>query len=199
MIMEIIQKRLSNRATFVFGERELRYTIKDSSGSRSFSVEYGAIPDDVNELEERNVWYRNVGIFWVALGILQIGLRFTEQGELKGSIWLTLGVLCFLAYALAKTKYSTIPTEKGTIFIIKNKQHDAVMNELTQRRKNQWRQWYGEVNLSNDPAKELGKLMWLKEREAITETEYRDAVSQITQHHNLPNEGAPVALGRKLN
>lgn len=197
--MEITQKRFSNKATFAFGERELKYTIKDSSGSHTFSVEYGAIPTDVNELEERNVWYRNVGIFWVGLGLLQIGMRVAESGQLKGSVWLTLGIICFVAYGLAATKYSTINTEKGKLFIIKNKDHDRLLEELNARRRAQWRTWYAEVDLSSDPAKELGKFRWLKEHAVISESEYAQAIEQITQHHGIQAGNAGEAIGRRLN
>jgi hypothetical protein len=198
--MEIVQKRFSNKATFSFGDKELRYTIKDSSGSQAFSIEYGAIPTDVNELEERNVWYRNVGIFWVALGLLQIGMRFADQGELRGSLWLTLGVLCFVVYWSAKTKYTTINTDKGRIFVIANKQHDQVMSEIETRRKAQWHSWYAEVNFGNEPRKEIGKFQWLRERGVITDAECKEAIERITQHHDLQPEGpAPEAIGRRLN
>ncbi len=186
--MEIIQKRFSNRATFSFGESQLKYTIKDSGGSQSFSIDYGSIPAEVGEREERNAWFRNVGIFWIAIGVLQIGARFTEQGRLKGSIWFTLGILCFIVYWAAKTRYSVINTDKGLIFIIKNKQHDQVMNELDARRKRQWRQLYGEVDLTNDLAREIEKFRWLKENNVISEAEYNEAVIKIAQHHDARNE-----------
>lgn len=198
--MDIVQKRFSNRATFAFGERELKYTIRDRSGSHSFGIEYGSIPDDVSELEERNVWYRNVGIFWVGLGILQIGMRFADSGDFRGSLWLTLGIVCFVAYWVGTTRYSVINTEKGKIFVIKDKSHDQVLKELKERRRGQWRAWYGEVNLANDPAKEIGKFRWLKEHDAITEAEYGEAMDRISQHHGLQTGGAGgEAISRRLN
>lgn len=198
--MEIVQKRFSNKATFSFGDSDLRYTIRDSSSSQSFSIPYGSIRDDVGEFEERNVWYRNVGIFWVGLGLLQVGTYFAEHGQLRGSIWLTLGLVCFVVYWTAKTSFSVIDTEKGRLFIIKNAQHEQIMKELETRRAEQWRQWYGHVDLANDPEKEIGKFQWLKERKIISETEYNEAVARISQHHDLPGQaGVAEATSRRLN
>lgn len=185
--MEIIQKRFSNQATFFFGKDELKYTIKDSSGTQSFSVEYGSIPKDMNELEEQNPWYRNMGIFWVSIGTLQIAMRFFESGHLKGSMWITLGLPCLLLYMLAKTKYSVINTEDGRIFIIQNKQHDRILDELNKRRISQWRQWYADVNLSNESAKEIGKFEWLRDQNVISKDEYQDAVNTIYRQKLQPN------------
>lgn len=66
--MEIQQRRNSNRIAYVFGDDEVQYSLQDSSGSRSFSVPYLSISRDRQTLVERNQWFRNVGLLWLALG-----------------------------------------------------------------------------------------------------------------------------------
>ena len=67
--MEINQKKSSNQTKFEFGDEKLKYTVKDASGKKTFTTEYGSISDDdFDELEEKNDWFRNVGILWILIG-----------------------------------------------------------------------------------------------------------------------------------
>ena len=107
--MELSQRHLFNRTTFQFGEDEFRYTLKDGSGSRSFSVDYGNFNPDFTDLEESNVWWRNAGLIWVAIGVGQVGLRYANEGTIGGSFWLSLGVICLLVYRFGRTRYTVHP------------------------------------------------------------------------------------------
>ena len=181
--MEIVQKRYSTRVSFAFGDSELRYVVKDAGGSHTFSLPYASIPGDLDEIVERNAWFRNAGIFWVALGVLQVALTWQQGRGLRGSLWLSLGVACLVAYVLRKTTYSIITTPKGRILVIRDRLHDRVMSEIVERRRGQWRDWYATVDLANDPAREIAKFDWLKEREAITDAEHHLAVAEIESRH----------------
>jgi hypothetical protein len=177
--MEITQKKFSNRAKFEFGEESLKYTVKDKSGSHSFTIDYGSIPTDYGEVEERNLWYRNVGYLWILLGIF-----FTVYTQ-KVSIWIFIGFVCMAVYWLVKTTYTVIDTEKGRLFVIKNHLHDNLMKEIDTRRKKQWYAWYGEVDFGNEPAKELNKFKWLLDNKVISEMEYNENVNKVISFHKL--------------
>ena len=193
--IRIAQKRHSTRITFLFDDDELAYTIEDGSGRHTFRVPYASIPTDVDELIERNAWFRNAGIFWMCLGLLQIGMRWQQDRELHGSLWLTLGVVCVVVYAFRRTSYSIISTERGRVFIIRDQSHDRVMNEIDTRRKQHLRERYATVDLGNERDRELQKFDWLKEAGAISEAEHAAAVAAITEHHRGP-ERAPLANQR---
>ena len=198
--MEIIQKRFSNKATFIFGEDKLKYTIKDSGGSRTFSVEYDAIPDEYGEAEERNTLYRNAAILWVGIGVIQIVVGLLQHGKVQFSLWFVLGILSYVVYMIARTRYSTIDTSKGRIFVMKNRQHDIVLKEFTDRRRAQWRRWYGEVNLENDPDKEIRKFHWLKDHQVLSEEECQAAIERVERFHDLGSESTPeTAAGPTIN
>ena len=156
--MELTQKRSSNQTRFEFGEDKLKYSIKDASGKTTFSTDYGSISDeDFDELEEKNTWFRNVGILWVLIGSVQIISRFMESGAFTGSMWLTLGVICLITYRFKTTNYTIVDAEKGRIFIIQDDQHSKILDEISIRRNKQWKLWYGSVNYENDPQSELIK------------------------------------------
>lgn len=180
--MEFIQKKLSNQTTFEFGEDKLKYSLKDGSGKRTFSTDYGDIYDeDFDELEEKNEWFRNVGILWVLLGAYQIGSRFMGSGNLSGSMWLTLGIICLITYRLRITKFTVIDAEKGRIFIIKDAQHSQLLDEISIRRKKQWKVRYGPINYDNDPQSELKKFQWLLDKRVISEDEFNAVKLEIGQ------------------
>lgn len=76
--IEIKQRAQSTRIEYVFEEDRLRYSWQDSSGSRSFTVGYGEISRDRQTLVERNAWLRNVGLFWIGLGLLLTIFNYYE-------------------------------------------------------------------------------------------------------------------------
>lgn len=191
-MQELNQRSWSNKTKFQFKDDKLDYTIKYSSGSHSFSINYGSIPlDDKRELEEKNSWFRNVGILWLLIGGFQTFLRFSDSGDIKISMWIILGAICFIAFLFAKTKYTILGTESGNILIIRNKQHDNILTEITQRRKEQLLAWYGEINYTNDPNDEMNKFLWLKNQNLISEEQLEDVKEKLIAYHQ--NE-APETL-----
>jgi len=187
--MEIAQKKFSNKTRFEFGEGSLKYTLKEKGGSRTFSVEYGSIPASYGELEERNEWYRNVGGIWIAIGIIIVGSRYLDTGQVSGSLWLTLGLACMAVYWVARTKYTTIDTPGGRLFVIAEAKHDEILREIDNRRKQQLLSWYGSIDYENDPAKELGKFKWLLDQDVITRSAYEESASKIRQYHEYAQHG----------
>lgn len=196
--MDKSQKKFSNRTNFEFGDDLLKYTLKDSSGSRTFSIEYGAISTDSGELEERNAWYRNVGFLWILIGAIVIYTHFADTGEVRGSLWFTLGLICIAMYWILKTSYTILDTEKGRIFIIKDAAHDEILDTIDARRKKQWFEWYGTIDYGNDPSKEVGKFQWLLDRDAISEDVFLESKRRIIEYHNL-DEVDDTSDDRTLN
>jgi hypothetical protein len=183
--MEILQKKFSNKTKFEFQDESLKFIVKDNSGSQTFSVDYGLIPTDYWEIEERNLWYRNVGGIWTALGILFIVLEYMKTGEIRNAIWLLIGLCCLTIYWIAKTEYTVIDTENGRLYIIKDNQHDEILKEIDTRRKAQWLSLYGLVNLENDAASEIDKFKWLFDRDVISKEEYQEKEKIISNHYDF--------------
>ena len=183
--MDISQKSFSNKTRFEFGEENLGFTVEDKSGSQSFIVAYGSIPTDVGMIEEKNIWYRNVGLLWSLIGFFIMAQSYLSHGELIGSFWFILGIGCLIVYWVVKTRYTVIDTQKGRLFIINNEQRDIIMEEIDTRRKGQWYSWYGTINFENQPSNEINKYIWLLEKDVISEKEYNESVSQIISYHNL--------------
>ncbi len=183
--MKISQKKYTSKTNFEFDEEALKYTVSDNSGARTFSVAYGSIPTETGEFESRNEWFRNVGLLWGLLGLFVIVNGYISNGEFGGSIWLTLGVICFVAYWMSRIKYTTIGTDKGNIFVIQDSDHDEILTVIDKRRKAQWAVWYGVINYQNEPRNELGKFELLLEKGAISKEEFDEARRRILEYHQL--------------
>ncbi len=192
--MEIKQKKLSNQHTFTFNEHSLNFAFKNKSGAEDVDVEYGTFPDKSSLLIEQNDWLRNVGILWFLLGALNIGRAVFSDNPVTGTgLWLFLGIICLIWFAVTKVRYSVFKTETSNIFVIQNGQHDHIIDEISKRKKAQLLQWYGDVNVDNDPESEINKFRWLAEQNVITKVQAEEKIAQVEFAHKDPD------LQHKLN
>jgi hypothetical protein len=186
--MNIKQRRFSNHTLFDFGEDRVEYTLTDQSGSASISVAYEDIPNTPRVFIEKNPWFRNVGIFWVILGLIQTAI-YLSDGKYKLSLWFLLGILFYLIYRFATTRYSIYDTCDGKLYIIRNRNHDRIVKELIDRKKVQLAKLYGDLDLTNDPEKEIRKFKWLLSEGVITEAQYNGYLALIQEKHGKDTQG----------
>ena len=181
LAMKIEQKKLSNRHTFTFGADSLNFAYCDKSGSGDFDLRYTEFPLKSSIRIEQNLWLRNVGFLWCALGAIQIGLTIAAAKPLAGvGFWLVLGLGCLLWAHLTKITYTVFTSERGSVWVIQDKKtHDHIIEETRTRRKNQLLAMYGEIDLENDIDKEVGKFRWLAEQRALTAEEAERRIAQV--------------------
>jgi len=175
--MQVTQRMILNRAVFNFKKDKLYYTIKDSGGSRTFSIDYGQIQDsDFNEIEEKNHIFVNLGAVMMFLGLYHY-----HETQMIGSL-IAYGVffiIMVLVHTFLVTRYTTISTEKGDIYVIQNKEHDSILREIDGRRKLQWKEWYGTINYNADPSEEIAKFEWIFNKGVISAQEFEIAKIEI--------------------
>jgi hypothetical protein len=193
--MEIKQKRLSNKHTFIFNDESFNFAFKDKSGSDDFDLNYADFPEKCSISIEQNEWLRNVGVLWCLLGCYRIGTGLYNEIPLSGTVfWFFLGLICLVCYALTKTKYSVFKTKAGNVFIINDKNHDKIIAEMTNRKKSQLLKWYGDINFDNDFDNEISKFNWLVKQNVISQEEADEKIAQVefahkseTNHNNQLN------------
>jgi hypothetical protein len=182
--MHITQKRLATRATFAFGERDLRFTVSDATGSHTLTVPYADIERGQDEIVERNIWLRNAGLFWVGLSLVIAVLADTTPRRLRGLGWLLIGIGCLVAYRLRTTTFTVLHSPKGRVLVIRNDPtHDQVLEEIDARRLRQRREWYAQVDPDNTPGREAAKFDWLRDEGVISDEEHAAAMARIQAHH----------------
>jgi len=196
--MKLTQKRFSNRTEFDLRENDFSYTIRDSSGSRSFTFDYADFNPNSEHLEENNAWWRNAGLIWVVIGVLQLGAQYVQEGAFRGSIWLVLGIGCLVAYRVARTSYTIHSSDYGNVLIIQDKQHQKIFDELTSRRRTRLASALGEINPNQPPESEIAKFEWLVEQGAISEQEAAQKIAIVRSGAEERQDQDPPLLNSAL-
>src|SRR5690606_34409387 len=201
--MEISQKRSSARTAYTFHDDRLDYSWKDSSGSRSFSVRYVDISRDRQTLTERNVWLRNAGYFWTALGVLLLSISLNEGSGAKGGFWLVLGIGCLAAYYAYPTKYKLLPSDKGNLLVLDHGAEGArIEAEIEQRRAAQFREEYDFFPEGESPGQLRNRFNWLHREGALDDAQLQDRLAKVEaleRGPEQPEQSFPEPPSRTLN
>lgn len=192
--MEYTQKKGKNIHTFTMEGDFFNFAYQDKSGSGDSDFRYADVPKKTSVVIEQNDWLRNVGLLWCALAVLQIGYAL-YNGQVRGSIWLVLGLGCIAVAHFKKVKYTVLKMDGGNVFVIQDKQHDVILDELEIRRKDQLLRWFGDVNPENDREEEIKKFQWLCDEEVISREDAEKKIAQIA----LLNDEAPATNESGLN
>ena len=194
--MEFVQKKGSTRHTFTLHSDKFNFAYQDKSGAADADMSYADLPLKTSIQIEQNEWLRNVGYLWMAIGVFQIGYAIHDGGSLSGKgFWLLLGIGCVLWAHFSKIQYTVLRGERGNVFIMQDKSHDRILDELMGRRKAQLAQWYGDVNPQNDLDHERAKFQWLVEQDVITAAEAEQKIAQAA----LLKEDHPMEPEKSLN
>lgn len=192
--MEIVQKKKGNIHTFTFKEDSFNFAYKDKSGSGDTDFNYAEFPKKSSIKIEQNDWLRNVGVLWCALGVFQVGSALYFNKSLSGTgFWLFIGLACLAWYLFSKVIYSVFQAENGNVFIIHDKNHNKIIEELTGRRKIQLLKWYGDINPQNEMQREIEKFKWLVEQDVLSKDESESKIAQVELLHQ---DASSSSIGR---
>ncbi|GJL95402.1 MAG: hypothetical protein DHS20C05_18070 [Hyphococcus sp.] len=189
--MNFQQKKMATHTWFTFEEKELEYRVRDNNGDVNFSIEYGSIPAASRSVFDRNTWLRNVGFIWCALGVINIGLALMNSEDLAGSgFWLMIGLGCLVFYRLTWAEFTVVDTQEGSIWVVKDDQHDDILAKITEKRKAELLAWYRSLSFEDDPIQEVTTIQWLIKQKAMTKQEGDIRIAEIREGQTLllPNE-----------
>ena len=191
--MQIEQKKRATKLRFTFEDERFNYAYEDEHGSGDADIAYGELPANKTIRIEQNLWLRNVGYIWCVVGLIQVVLVFSSRGSFAGTgFWLLLGLGCLAWWRLTKLRYTVFQPEQGGVFILQDKNHDRIVEELQTRRRKQLLDWYGEVNLESDYDNELKKFDWLRDQKVLSEDELKRKIEQLKSGHEKLPEDPPV-------
>lgn len=197
--MEIKQSRNSNRIRYAFGEDELNYTLQDSSGSRSFSVQYTEISRDRQTLEERNQWLRNAGLLWIALGGVLTAMSYFGEGPFRMSFWVWIGAGCYAVYWFRRTKFTILPSEKGNLLVIDNADGPRLIEEIESRRAAQFLREYDFLDADETPQQQHKRFKWLHSEGALSDDGLQKRLAMIEAAGVQGGAGEVVTSKQMLN
>jgi hypothetical protein len=177
--MKFIQKKKSNKHTFTLHDDYFNFAYEDKSGAGDTDFNYADMPEKASIKIEQNEWLRNVGYLWIMLGIFQHGYAiYTEESISGKGFWIVIGTVCVICAYFSKVKYSVFHSERGNIFIIQDKNHDEIIEQLYARKKSQLLKWYGDVNPDNELENEISKFNWLVDQGVLTKEESEKKIAQ---------------------
>jgi hypothetical protein len=166
------QKRMASQMRFNLGPTEVRYWVRDNSGEREALVDYANLSGTTRQVFEKNIWLRNVGIMWCLLGVVTVALSFIGgEPKIGSAFWLALGLGCLAFFYLTQSNYTVFDSENGTVFVLADKQHDAIVGELKGRRVARMLELYGDFNPENSLEQERRKFDWLVKEQVLSREE----------------------------
>lgn len=178
----IEQKRGSTRIRYLFHPDRVDYSWKGGGSSRTFSVEYTAISRDRETLTERNTWYRNLGMVWIALGALLAMSAITDGNgttAASGSFWILLGVLSCAYYWRSFARYVILPCERGNLLVLDNESGKRIVAEIEERRAAQFRVEYDFFPDDASPEQLRNRFTWLRREGALSDEEYQERIGRV--------------------
>lgn len=194
--MDIRQKRMATTTEFSFDERSLHYVVEDNSGRIEFEIDYAEIPFKRRQVFQRNNWLRNVGLIWCVIGAFELGLALAGGGALSGKgFWILIGIGCLAVYRATWTAYTVFDTREGSIWVIRNAQHDEIVGLIESRRRERILTAFGRLDLDNDPEREVQKIEWLVREKVLARDEADRQILEVRAARSLP----PPEETRKLH
>jgi hypothetical protein len=167
--MDFNQSKFSTKTTFSLQGDGFSYSIKDRSGLRSNFIRYADVfLNQKFELEDRNEYYRNVGLIWVALG------AFLSYSNFEINFWLYVGAACLAIYYFVSVSYSVIPTTQGNILVIKDETHDEIVKAIQERMRTAILTEVGDINFDRTFEDEKRKYRSLLDNEIIGESQFNE-------------------------
>lgn len=194
--MKIVQKKLSNKHVFEFGQDYLNFSYKDGSGTGDIDTLYADIPEKTLTRIDNNTWLRNVGYIWIFIGLVEVFLAISNGRSLNANFLWLLGGSAFVAlFYITTVVYTVINVNEGGIWIIQDKNtHDQILNEIKERKKSQLLAWYGDINLDNTLEQEINKFNWLAHQQVISREKADKLIKQVEAAHAFSekNEGVTI-------
>jgi hypothetical protein len=189
--VKLTQRHFGDSIEVEFRDEEFDYTIKTSGSKKRFSVDYTHFdPAVVEESEQANTWWRNVGAAWVIIGGVFTAIRYSEGQGLRVSFWLYLGIVCLAVYRFGRTAFTHHALDGGgRVILIKNRKATELLGELIARRKVRLAAVYGGIDFDEDPDREIAKFKWLESQGALSSEDAADRIHAIrTAAHDTSDE-----------
>lgn len=170
--MRRMQKRLSTRTSFAFGETELTYTFAQGTLVKETSFDYLHLPRSRRHIALSD-WSRfQLGLLLLIAGAIAIavGARLSGFHPLE-LLWLAPGCLLLALFATRQAHFLIIEGGGEALWIIDDKACHEIVAEMDRRRRDRIADIYGHLNLANEAYLEIRKIEWLVTEAVLTRDE----------------------------
>lgn len=191
---EIVQSKFGYTNRFHFGEDQLKFTSRDSSGESTCSINYEAINIDNSSTLKINAGKR-YGLLIVLIGT---ALTMTIQSLCPGRLDFAVAAAAvsvaayFVLVNVITLTFTLLRAASGAgtpIRITHDKHLDEVLQRIKSGRIARLRKLHLAVNFENGPKQGGRKFKWLLDDGVISEAEYQDAIARLSAHSSgLPDD-----------
>ncbi len=170
----ISQDRNGTQTRFAFHEDHLGYKATSRDGDISFIVAYQNLTANKRTIRVRKQIFLLASIaFWALGGASAFTDVFDNQIPYAGLCLLLIAVVLTSLYFFKQFSFTALPTARGQLSILHDKQHDKILDRLMEKRKSTLLHQFQHTNYSGKPQIRAQALQWLMENEVISETEYK--------------------------
>ncbi len=188
---EYHQKNTDTQTRFIFEKNSFCYFVKDKHSKGEFVIPYDSVKSNISEIFESNNVFKHYSIycFMVALIYIPIAIFISVKNfkVIFSPIFLVAAIIFYYLYIRSKATYTVLQSSVKTVYIIKDDQHDEILQRIMNERKNIFLAEYGTVNLKNNPENELKKFEWLLEQKIITQTEFEKITKLLPETNSMRN------------
>lgn len=170
--MRRMQKRLSTRTSFAFGETELTYTFAQGTLVKETSFDYLHLPRSRRHIALSD-WSRfQLGLLLLIAGAIAIAVEARLSGfHPLDLLWLAPGCLLLALFATRQAHFLIIEGGGEALWIIDDKACHEIVAEMDRRRRDRIADIYGHLNLANEAYLEIRKIEWLVTEAVLTRDE----------------------------
>jgi hypothetical protein len=196
---EIVQSRFGYTNRFHFGEDQLKFTSRDSSGESTCSANYDTINLDNSSTLKINAGRRYCLLIVLIGTALTMSIQVLFRGRLDfacAAAAVTIAAYFVVQNAITLTFTLLRPTS-GTGMLIRithDKRLDQVLQRIKSGRIARLRKLHLAVDFENAPKQEERKFKWLLDEGAISEAEYRGAIARLSAHPSGQPDDARTAV-----
>ena len=174
------QRKGPIKCEFDLRDESFVYSFEDKDGATVVEVDYTLLLNNPYSRTYKNQWMMNVGFLWLAMSTAgRIYEHFTHISLGVTPFGLLGGIVVLWAY-YSRVNVSAFSLENGFIVhVIKDKQHDKIVNELLERRNRILLGRYGVINAAESRDHEISKFHWLKSEGVIGPDELDSKLAEI--------------------
>lgn len=121
---------------FEFGETHLGYSLDGARNRWRFRMDYLGLPKRIPVKMSTSVWLRRLGSLACAIGVVQGGwAAWNGTSMVVGASLCAAGLVSVLLHVRTRRRFTVLKTDAGEIWILCDKRHDQILNELRARRR----------------------------------------------------------------
>ena len=170
--MEYLQKKGANVIKMDLKEDRILCDVKDETSDGVFSIRYEDITNDRTGLMEAKTHFKSYSIYLLIIAILFIVSNIIFGTHHLGGLFFVASLFTYLIYRFSVVRYTIIEAGERKIYVIRDKEHDEIVEQIYAKRDLYLKTTYGKLNTENDPNDEIEKFIWLKELGVINQDEF---------------------------